>query len=491
MTKKDSKSWPELIINQGDKATSQMIRRAVQRGTLRKIAPKIFTSNLDDSFENIIKRHRYQLISDLFPNSVISYKSAFEGGITSEGAIVLTYKYSKVIELPGLTIQLVKGPGPDEDDIPFLQNLHISSRARTFLENISTKGKNKKVSREMIEERLDRMARLYGPEELNKLRDRAREVSFRLKMENDFKIFDRLIGSFLGTCLDAEQKTQLGQARGRGEPFDPQRFELFASLCAYLQQQELPIYKQIIGSGKARANQAFFESYFSNYIEGTIFEIQEAEQIIFENKIFSSRPEDSHDILGTFKIVSDPKYMETAPENCEQLIHSLKQRHAILMEARKDKMPGLFKENMNRAGNTFFVKPEEVKGTLLKGFEFYKQLPNGIHRAIFMMFLISEVHPFADGNGRIARILMNAELDLARQCRIIIPTVYREDYLLALRSLSRKMDPSPYVKMLSYAQQFSASIPYENYHQALALFHSCNAFLEPNEGKLILPSRII
>ena len=27
-----------------------------------------------------------------------------------------------------------------------------------------------------------------------------------------------------------------------------------------------------------------------------------------------------------------------------------------------------------------------------------------------MMFLVSEVHPFVDGNGRIARIMMNAEL---------------------------------------------------------------------------------
>jgi fido (protein-threonine AMPylation protein) len=35
-----------------------------------------------------------------------------------------------------------------------------------------------------------------------------------------------------------------------------------------------------------------------------------------------------------------------------------------------------------------------------------------------MMFLISEVHPFADGNGRIARIMMNAELVAAGEERI-------------------------------------------------------------------------
>jgi hypothetical protein len=48
------------------------------------------------------------------------------------------------------------------------------------------------------------------------------------------------------------------------------------------------------------------------------------------------------------------------------------------MEAREDKMPGLFKDTVNRAGNTVFVKPEEVRGTLIKGCEFYKQLSLGI-----------------------------------------------------------------------------------------------------------------
>ena len=36
-------------------------------------------------------------------------------------------------------------------------------------------------------------------------------------------------------------------------------------------------------------------------------------------------------------------------------------------------------------------------------------LDDPIARAIYMMFLVSEVHPFDDGNGRMARIMMNAE----------------------------------------------------------------------------------
>jgi hypothetical protein len=442
---------------------AQSIRRATQAGILRKIAPKIYTSNLQDAPETIMKRHRYQILGKLFPNGIISHRSAFDGGISPDGTVILTYKYSKTVTLPGLTIKLIQGPGPDSEDTPFLENLWISSRGRAFLENISPsrirKGFIKTVSQAEIEERLDRIVRVYGSEELNHLRDQARKIAARLEMKQEFNTLDALIGSFLGTRTDIAHKSAVGAARSQKEPFDPRRIELFAQLAAYLQQQDLPFYKREAISPQAIINQSFFESYFSNYIEGTVFEIKEAEQIIFENKIIPNRPEDSHDILGTFQIVSNQKWMNTVPETAMELISILQQRHSVLMEARSDKMPGTFKDVANRAGSTVFVTPEEVRGTLIKGYELYTTLPKGIMRAIFMMFFIAEVHPFLDGNGRIARILMNAELDAAHQSRIIIPTVFREDYLLALRKLSRTFDPAPYVKMLLHAQQLLLRLP--------------------------------
>jgi Fic family protein len=75
-------------------------------------------------------------------------------------------------------------------------------------------------------------------------------------------------------------------------------------------------------------------------------------------------------------------------------------------------------------------------------------LADPFRKAAFMMFMISEVHPFLDGNGRIARIMMNAELVAAGRSKMIIPTVYRDDYLVASRRLSRGNDPVPYIRML-------------------------------------------
>lgn len=73
------------------------------------------------------------------------------------------------------------------------------------------------------------------------------------------------------------------------------------------------------------------------------------------------------------------------------------------------------------------------------------------------MFLITEVHPFLDGNGRVARLLMNCELVSANQPRIIIPTVYRNNYLGALSGLSGRNNPDALPRVLGFAQRWVAA----------------------------------
>lgn len=75
-------------------------------------------------------------------------------------------------------------------------------------------------------------------------------------------------------------------------------------------------------------------------------------------------------------------------------------------------------------------------------------------RAAFMMYVVSEVHPFVDGNGRIARIMMNAELESQGLGSIIIPNSFREDYLLSLKAVSKQQRFQPYLKMLERALKF-------------------------------------
>ena len=80
--------------------------------------------------------------------------------------------------------------------------------------------------------------------------------------------------------------------------------------------------------------------------------------------------------------------------------------------------------------------------------------------------------------------MMNAELVIAGQRRILIPTVFREDYLLALRALSRQMHTEPYVRMMDRAHRFSSKIDFSSYESAFDILTEANAFKEPSEGRL-------
>ena len=71
-----------------------------------------------------------------------------------------------------------------------------------------------------------------------------------------------------------------------------------------------------------------------------------------------------------------------------------------------------------------------------------------------MMFLVSEVHPFADGSGRIAR-MMNVH---AGELRIVIPTVYRLNHLAALRAATHTSNDAALVAALALARRSTARI---------------------------------
>ena len=79
------------------------------------------------------------------------------------------------------------------------------------------------------------------------------------------------------------------------------------------------------------------------------------------------------------------------------------------MAGRPKALSGEFKAEENRAGLTLFVASDLAPGTLAEGFGLYPRLESPFERAVYMMSLLSEVPPFADGNRWIVRVMMNAE----------------------------------------------------------------------------------
>jgi hypothetical protein len=482
----------EVLFGSAEKAISRQISKLHGLGKIRKIAPRLYTSNFSDPDELIVRRNLFEILAKLYPGAIISHRSAFEFKPTDAGHIFLSYKYTKKVVYPGITVRLLEGPEPIEGDALFSGNLYVSQQARVFLENLQMSKRPGPTSKTLtlpeIEEKLEQIVRIQGEEELNSLRDRARKLSKVLDMGREFLALDSIIGALLSTRKTNILSSPLAAARAFGAPYDPTRMELFETLLRDLQNREFRKRPDRNLSTLSFRNFAFFESYFSNFIEGTQFEIEEALQIVESNQSIPAREGDSHDILGTYKLVSDRREMSVTPSSAEELLSILQKRHSILMRARTDKSPGLFKDRNNVAGQTSFVDKNLVKGTLIKSFDLYPVLQHPFKRAVFLMFVISEVHPFLDGNGRIARIMMNAELVAQEQSKIIIPTVYRDDYLGVLRKLSRKGETDPYIRMLLHAADFSEKVHGENTQEMQKHLENCNAFLEPTEGRLIIQS---
>lgn len=476
---------PEVLISSSDKKLSAMITRLKKEGQIRKIASRVYTSNLTDSPEIIVGRNFYKIIGQLYPGVLISHRSAFELRPSSEGHFYLTYEYTRNIELPGVTLHLIAGPKPIGTDIPYLDGLYISSPARAYLENLQLSyvrsGISKCLPQADLEQRLEKKLLANGEKELNYLRDQAREISSELNLGNEFLLLDTIIGALLSTREAETLQSATAKAWAAGEPYDTQRIELFAMLYEHLANKEFKHYTDINTTEPAIKNFAFFESYFSNYIEGTEFEVEEAKQIVDTGVAIPTRDEDSHDVLGTFYITSNRREMSILPKDPDDLINILQRRHSILLSARPTKSPGLFKEQNNKAGNSHFVDYRLVRGTLKKGFEIYRAIQDPVARAYFILFMVSEIHPFTDGNGRISRIMMNAELTAANMPKIIIPTVYRIDYIDALKRLTQNRESSTIIRAMERVRLFSSGLDGSDYDALKAYLEQCNAFRDEQE----------
>ncbi len=471
---------PEAFVS--DTTTSREVSRAVKAGRLRKLASRLYTRNLADPPDAVVGRNLWNIVAGYFPGALIADRTALENAPADDGSVCLVSDTGRDIKLPGHTLRPRRGHAPLATDRPFIAGLFLSSTARAYLENMRPSRARgglvgRTLSRKEIEERLDTLIRRSGEDAANRLRDEIRSLGKALDMEGEAAELDALIGSLLGT-REAELSAPAAIARRNGRPFDPDRMALFQSLHAALRDHP-PLARIAPDRGpEGNATLAFFEAYFSNFIEGTEFAVEEAADIVFRGVIPNERPQDAHDVLGTWRIVSDDREMTRTPEAGEDLTRLLKARHAAIMKSRPDKGPGEFKLSENRAGSTVFVAPDLVAGTLEQGFALCRSLETPFQRAVFIMFLVAEVHPFADGNGRTARVMMNTELIAAGEERIVVPTVYRANYLSALKALSQSGRPEPLIRMLDYAQRWTAAVDWRSVAETRRELEDCNAFLD-------------
>ena len=488
---------PEVLFSgAADAAQSKRVRRLAASGKLRKLYSGVYTANLDAPAESVVLRHWGAIAGHLLPGAVVSHRSAFNGKPVDGRLFVTRGRTRRTLELPGLAIEVMPGRGAltegNARDVPY-GAIFLASEPRRFLENLN-RGRGwseRTLPQEELEAQVDKLLALRGEQRLNELRNLCKTLAEQLDMGAEYRRLDAIVGALLGTHKPRKLMARQALARAAGRPYDPGRLEIFDTLFAALHREVFAIVADAAPTGAARENFAFFEAYFSNFIEGTTFTVDEAERIVFEGQIIENRLADSHDVLGTFSAATRSPWRDQPPANSDAFLAWLKSVNAQVMQQRLDKNPGDWKSLVNQAGSTVFVLPELVPGTLRQGYERIAALADPVARALMTMFVVTEVHPFVDGNGRTARLAMNAVLTARGYTRIIVPTVYREDYLLPLKALSNNADPIPFIAAMKRIQSWSGAFDYARPRQQVrAQLAACNAFEEDLETfKLVFPER--
>lgn len=458
--------------------------RAVARGEARRIAPGIYTTETRAPLERVVRQELWRILAHEFPDAVVTDRTARRPSFGTEAAVVFCAHphRRRVLKLPGATIVARPGPGPEPEDPPFRDRTRVASEPRALLENARTTRPTNglpasTLSRAELADWIAELVTLRGPDRMNRLRDDMREIADRLELETEFEVVDRLVGAALGSRDVPAAASTAVRALHDGRGFDQARVQRFDDLAAALDTLGLPTRAGATSPPRAFS---FFEAYFSNFIEGTEFTVDEALEVVFADRVPAGHtPGDAHDVRGTHVLVSNPDDSIRVPADSEDLLELLTDRHRVLLGGRPDQYPGEFKRVANQAGTYVFVAPDLVEGTLEQAFVHSRSVAPGFARAIYWLFALAEIHPFADGNGRVARIFMNAELSAVGQARIIIPTVFRYEYLNGLRALSLSGHAEALLNVCEFAQSWTSAIDFSSVEAARAMLESTNAFVDP------------
>lgn len=175
--------------------------------------------------------------------------------------------------------------------------------------------------------------------------------------------------------------------------------------------------------------------YESNFIEGNSLTLRETELVLSKGVTVSGKPLKDHleavnlsKAWEQVKILAKPE--ATLTEN------DLLELHHIILTRVEDTFAGTYRTSAVRIQGSNHIPPNPVKvPDLMESlFSEIQTIADPVEKAAKIHHRIASIHPFADGNGRTARLAMNFILLAAGYPPISIPTTTRDSYYNALEA---------------------------------------------------------
>ena len=186
-------------------------------------------------------------------------------------------------------------------------------------------------------------------------------------------------------------------------------------------------------------------TYTSNHIEGNTLTREETALTIEEGITSGSKP--LKDYIETKNHAEAFEYVISLTDE-EKISYEkvLLNIHSIILNGINDEFKGRYRNVRVRISGSNVVLPNPLKvPELMKKFsDMLDQKEDGILKAIDAHYKLVEIHPFIDGNGRTARLLMSLILLRAQVFPILIQPKERKRYLSHINERNLKGKIFPY-----------------------------------------------
>ena len=317
-----------------------------------------------------------------------------------------------------------RGLARSSDDLPWADGLHLTSDARTLVDNLAvSRGRAGRIARTLadadLEDWIVRTVSAAAGRLAPALRGRALEVCDELAVPDRKPQVVDIIGVAAGTREARAGAGPLLAARASGHEYDPERVTRFDELARFLASDPAEPRRPERRLPRPRRRSRDLPAV----LRGVLLELHRGHRVLRRRGGGHRRDRDGpggpsrrrtrhpRDLRGGRR----PAPSGRRPHDRGRAVRAARAASPARdgRPAREASRPVQGEAEPGRAP-TSSSRPNLVEGTLIEGFRRLADLPPGFSRAAFELFLISEVHPYDDGNGRVARAAMCAELTRGR-----------------------------------------------------------------------------
>jgi len=192
-------------------------------------------------------------------------------------------------------------------------------------------------------------------------------------------------------------------------------------------------------------------TYSSNALEGNTLDLAETKVVIEDGLTINGKPMKDHlETLGHASAFNE--LLELAKTNTITE-ENIKDLHKIFYAKIDSDNAGNYRQKpvIVAGADVDFPLPKELNDKMQEFISKLPQLKQDLHAveyAAMVHALFVNIHPFINGNGRVARLIMNLVLLQGGYNITIIPPVVRADYIRALQD-SNHNNYKPFINFVS------------------------------------------